>query len=693
MRTTVDAEVVAAARSGDRRALDDLLAAYLPLVANVVHRALPGDPEADDVVQETMLRVVRGLPALDDPERFRAWVVTTAIRQVRNHARGRRAALARRLPLDGLADPSDLGARVADDAVDRVMAQQERRDMLAATRWLEPDEQRVLALWWQEVNGELTRAEVAEALSVSPAHAAVRVRRVKERLLTARTVLRAWRATPRCPGLADTGRGWAGVPERRWLKRLARHVRGCAVCAAVGVPRTSSDQLALGIGLLAVPSVLPHVPAHAGVVEAVRRFFDLVWTKPVLAAVPIVGGTAVALTVWVTPTPPDERREEIALPTLSTTAAATTGPATATTTSAVVTDVPVALYVAPGGSDAGAGTEAEPFASLGHAVSVVRPGQTIYLRGGTHRPASPVEITTSGTPDQPITLMSAAGEHAVLDGGLVRGGGPFVTQQAAHWVVRGLEITGAPGVAYSCRSCRATVFQGLSVHGNLGSGLHLHGPDTADNQVLDSDFHDNHDPAGRDADGLVLGPGSGAGNVVRGCRTFHNVDDGLVVDGFTDPVTVDSTWSWGNGVNRWSLPSVGGSGRGFDLGELGAHVVTRSAAWKNNGDGFAAGGSTPKAFTGNSALRNAGDGFALGSSDSAVRRNFSFGNREQVVPARRVPADGNTWDLPDWGTHVLRSLDATTAEGPRAPDGSLPPTDYLVNTKDPSVGAPMTTGR
>ncbi|WP_156077121.1 sigma-70 family RNA polymerase sigma factor [Saccharothrix sp. NRRL B-16314] len=684
---TVGAEVVAAARSGDRRALDDLVAAYLPLVGNVVHRALPGDPEADDVVQETMLRVVRGLPSLNDPERFRAWVVTTAIRQVRNHARGRRAALVRRLPLDEAADPSDPGARVAEDAVDRVVVAQERQDMLAATRWLEPDEQRVLALWWQEVNGELTRAEVAQALSLSTAHTAVRVQRMKERLLTARTVLHAWRAAPRCPGLADAGRGWTGVPERRWLKRLARHVRGCAVCTAASAPRTSSEYLALGIGLLAVPSVLPHASVQTGVVEAVRRLFDLLWTKPALVAVPIVGGTALAVTVWITP--PDGRPDEIALPTITTSAASTTVRATTTPPAAA----PTALYVSPDGDDAGAGTEAAPFASLGRAVSVVRPGQTIHLRGGTHRPTAPVEITTSGTPDRPITLTSPAGERAVLDASLVPGGGPFITQTAAHWVVRDLEISGAPGTAYSCESCRATVFQGLSAHGNLGTGLHLHGAGTGDNQVLDSDFHDNHDTAGRDADGLTIGPGSGAGNVVRGCRTFDNVDDGVAAERFADPVTVDSTWSWGNGINRWSLPAVSGSGHGFDLGDLGAHVVTRSAAWKNNGHAFTAGGGTPKLFTRNSALRNAGDGFALGTSNSAVRRNFSFGNREQVVPVRRVPEEGNTWDGPGWGTQVLRELESATAEGPRAPDGSLPATEFLVNTKDPSVGAPMTAVR
>ncbi|ROP42039.1 sigma-70 family RNA polymerase sigma factor [Saccharothrix texasensis] len=686
MRTTVDAEVVAAARSGDRRALDDLVAACLPLVHNVVRRALPGDPEADDVVQETMLRVVRGLPALNDPERFRAWVVTTAIRQVRNHARGRRAALARRLPLAAVAEAPDPRARVAEDAVERVAAAHERQDLLAATRWLAPDEQRVLALWWQEVNGELTRADVAEALALSPAHTAVRVQRMKERLLTARTVLHAWRATPRCPGLAATGRGWSGAPERRWLTRLARHVRDCPVCTVAGRPRTSSEHLALGIGLLAVPSAWSGLPAQAaaGLVEGVRRLFDALSAKPALLAVPVLGGAAVALTVWITPLPVEDG---IALPTTSTAAAAQT-PVAPTSAAA-----PVALYVSPDGDDAAPGTEAAPFASLGHAVSVVRPGQTIYLRGGTHRPTAPVEITTSGHPGHPITLTAPPGEHAVLDASRVTGDGPFIVQRAEHWAVRGLEITGAPGAAYSCESCRATVFQHLSVHGNLGTGLRLQGPGTTDNQVLDSDFHDNHDPAGQEADGLALGPGSGTGNVVRGCRTFDNVDDGLVVDGFTDPVTVDSTWSWGNGINRWSLPAADGSGHGFDLGDVGAHVVTGSAAWKNNGHGFAAGGGTPKQFTRNSALRNAGDGFALGASGSQVRRNYSFGNREQVVPTRRVPAEGNTWDGPGWGTHVLRELDPATAEGPRAPDGSLPPTEYLTNTKDASVGAPMTAPR
>jgi sigma-70-like protein len=78
-------QTVIAAQAGDGTALDSLLSGYLPLVYNIVGRALRGHPDTDDVVQETMLRVVRGLADLRDPGAFRAWLVAVAIRQVRDY--------------------------------------------------------------------------------------------------------------------------------------------------------------------------------------------------------------------------------------------------------------------------------------------------------------------------------------------------------------------------------------------------------------------------------------------------------------------------------------------------------------------------------------------------------------------------------------------------------------------------------
>src|SRR5271170_1463824 len=89
--TDPDVELVIAAQRGDRNALDGLAAAYLPLVYNIVGRAMNGHPDVDDVVQETMLRAIRGIADLRDPESFRSWLVAIAMRQVRDSYRDRLA--------------------------------------------------------------------------------------------------------------------------------------------------------------------------------------------------------------------------------------------------------------------------------------------------------------------------------------------------------------------------------------------------------------------------------------------------------------------------------------------------------------------------------------------------------------------------------------------------------------------------
>ncbi len=692
MEAIVDAAVVKAAQAGDPQAVDEVVAAALPLVYNVVARALSGSSDVDDVVQETMLRVVRHLGALKEPDRFRAWLVTTAIRQIRSHLRARRPLL----PLEVLEEQADVGPDLAENTVNRMAQVEEGRDVLAATRWLSYEDRALFGLWWQEVNGTLTRADVAAAISLSTQHTAVRVQRMKEQLITARTVLRAWRADPRCADLAVAGKGWHGHPEPRWFKRLARHVRGCPRCRAVGAPHFPAEYFAVQIGVLAVPAALQGtsglLSTGTGAVTAAKSLVDYATVKPLMAMVPVAGiASVVALVAMLVPTPDDEP-EPIALPTISTASAVVTPTVTASPTAASSSPpptVPTALYVAPNGQDTAAGTEDAPFGTLAQALSIVQPGQTIYLRGGIHRTPGPLEITTSGTADRPITLAGYPAERAILDASLGSPDRPYITHRAAHWAVRGFDLMRAPGLAVLCESCRNTVFQGLSIHDNGGTGLLLRGPDTVDNQVLDSDFHHNRDRGGEDADGLAVGPGSGTGTVIRGCRTYNNSDDGLAVADFAAPVTIDATWSFGNGVNRWGLPATG-SGHGFDLGSAAAHRVTRSAAWKNNGHGFTASGAAPHDLSADTAFRNAGDGFAFPSSPARLRDNLSMGNREQVVLADTGQEDGNTWNEQGWSTDVLRSLDPAGAEGPRNPDGSLPSTPYLTNTKDPAVGAPMT---
>ena len=73
------------------------------------------------------------------------------------------------------------------------------------------------------------------------------------------------------------------------------------------------------------------------------------------------------------------------------------------------------IYVAPGGSDSGAGTVGDPFATLAHALTAATPGTAIILRDGTYYDTEAVPAV-SGTSGAPIVIQAYAGETPVLDG-------------------------------------------------------------------------------------------------------------------------------------------------------------------------------------------------------------------------------------------------------------------------------------
>ncbi|WP_406441402.1 sigma-70 family RNA polymerase sigma factor [Streptomyces sp. NBC_00631] len=244
--------VVLAARAGDRQASEQLVRDCLPLVYNIVGRALNGHSDVDDVVQDTMMRVLDGLPGLEQPDRFRSWLVAITVRQIRDRWRRGRTCNQPE-SLDETAHEAAPQADFADLAILRLALSGQRREAVEATRWLEDEEREVLALWWMEAAGELTRGELSAACGLTPQHAAVRVQRVKERLQTARTVVRALTASPRCTDLAPVLASWDGRPSALWRKRLARHVRDCPRCLAGASDLIPPEGLLGGLALVPVP--------------------------------------------------------------------------------------------------------------------------------------------------------------------------------------------------------------------------------------------------------------------------------------------------------------------------------------------------------------------------------------------------------------------------------------------------------
>ncbi|MBN0047100.1 sigma-70 family RNA polymerase sigma factor [Streptomyces actuosus] len=271
-------ELVSAARAGDGQAREQLMADYLPLVYNVVGRALDGHADVDDVVQDTMFRAFDGLDGLREPSRFRSWLVAIAMNQIRRRWKDRQQVSA--ASTEWLAERPDPKGDFVDLTILRLGLSGQRREVAEATRWLDEDDRALLSLWWQEASGQLTRAELAEALGVSTRHAAVRVQRMKAQLETGRVVVRALSVRPLCRGLASVVGGWDGGPSSVWRKRIARHVRGCRRCEGLASGLIPAEGLLAGLALVVPLSGGSAVPGAQATTSAAGAVSTPVQTPP-----------------------------------------------------------------------------------------------------------------------------------------------------------------------------------------------------------------------------------------------------------------------------------------------------------------------------------------------------------------------------------------------------------------------------
>ncbi|GAA1595734.1 RNA polymerase sigma factor [Actinoplanes couchii] len=224
-------ELVLAAQNGDRQAVDRLIAGEVAHVYRRVGRALRWHADVDDVVQETLLQIVRCLPSVREIDRFRPWVCAVTDRQVQRHLRDLRRRQHRQETLT--VDQPDPAGDFTDRADTEELLERQRREITVAARWLDDDDRHLLALWWRETAGRTTRAETAAALGVGAGLAAVRVNRMRTRLASARTMTRALDAGG-CDQLTGLTRSWDGRPCAIWRKRLTRHTRGCLRCTPTG---------------------------------------------------------------------------------------------------------------------------------------------------------------------------------------------------------------------------------------------------------------------------------------------------------------------------------------------------------------------------------------------------------------------------------------------------------------------------
>jgi RNA polymerase sigma factor (sigma-70 family) len=155
---------------GEPDALDALIARWHPALWSYLRRVTGNPDAAADALQETWLRILRGLPRLREPARLRSWMFSIARRVLMDRWRTQYAA-----PVFAEVEPLDLAE--PDDRHDAALAAEE---LQAALDMLPPPERELLALFYLE---ELSLSELADVLVVP-------VGTVKSRLFRARRMLR-----------------------------------------------------------------------------------------------------------------------------------------------------------------------------------------------------------------------------------------------------------------------------------------------------------------------------------------------------------------------------------------------------------------------------------------------------------------------------------------------------------------------
>ncbi len=84
-----DSQVVQAFLDGDHRAFSELVSRYDKRLLNFVYRTVGDRERAQDLVQETFVRVYRHLHRFDQTKKFSTWIYTIASNLAKNELRNR----------------------------------------------------------------------------------------------------------------------------------------------------------------------------------------------------------------------------------------------------------------------------------------------------------------------------------------------------------------------------------------------------------------------------------------------------------------------------------------------------------------------------------------------------------------------------------------------------------------------------
>jgi len=156
-----DLLAIQATLRGRKDAFSSIVDRYTPLLYSLAYRFLDSREEAEEAVQEILIKTYRSLQQFRLHSRFHPWIYTIALNHLRSCQRkNRRTARARIIPFDEAKAPAASGSSGPEE---RVEALEGERLAAAALRSLRPEYREVFLL--RQVQG-MSVSEVSEILDL-----------------------------------------------------------------------------------------------------------------------------------------------------------------------------------------------------------------------------------------------------------------------------------------------------------------------------------------------------------------------------------------------------------------------------------------------------------------------------------------------------------------------------------------------
>ena len=285
------------------------------------------------------------------------------------------------------------------------------------------------------------------------------------------------------------------------------------------------------------------------------------------------------------------------------------------------------LYMSPTGSDTNNGSASSPVYTITKAQALAEPGDVVHIKAGHYKydnsqitdTISPYAIAfhmkKSGTADKHIIYKGEVvdGERPVLDFFNLR---PDGLRVAAFWVdgsyieIHNIEVVRVQVTmtGHTQSECFRVVkgsnnlINNVSMHDGMAIGVYI--VQGSNNLILNCDAYNNYDKIGEngtggnvDGFGAHVQTESSVGNVFRGCRAWHNSDDGFDLINCKAPVMIENCWAFFNGYAPASFNKKG-DGSGFKCGGYGmrqkirnpsvipVHTIKNCIAYFNRNRGF-----------------------------------------------------------------------------------------------------------